>query len=238
VQSPGAARPQATKASIRKLEAYVKGVVGAFANDRRAMLGWDLWNEPNNGGRGNYKPTPDKKAARRQADPAGVRLGALGQPELSRSPRACGSAIIGTIRASSTPTEKTQLTQSDVLTFHDYSWPEPSRSADRQIAQLWPPGDLHRIYGARQRLDLRRLAADRQAPEHVGMMNWGFVDGKTQTRLPWDSWKKPYVFDEPTIWFHEVFRGDGTPYRQAETDLIKRLATSPKGVVPAAPAIK
>jgi hypothetical protein len=43
------------------------------------------------------------------------------------------------------------------------------------------------------------------------MMNWGFVDGKTQTRLPWDSWKKPYVLEEPTIWFHEVFRGDGTP---------------------------
>ena len=24
-------------------------------------------------------------------------------------------------------------------------------------------------------------------------------------------------------WFHEVFRQDGTPYRQDETDLIKKL---------------
>jgi hypothetical protein len=38
---------------------------------------------------------------------------------------------------------------------------------------------------------------------------------------------------EPTIWFHEVFRNDGTPYRAAETDLIRRLAAAPKGVVPA-----
>jgi hypothetical protein len=42
------------------------------------------------------------------------------------------------------------------------------------------------------------------------------------------------VLSEPTIWFHEVFRADGTPYRQAETDLIRRLARAPKGVVPAA----
>jgi hypothetical protein len=42
--------------------------------------------------------------------------------------------------------------------------------------------------------------------------------------------------EEPTIWFHEVFRADGTPYRKAEADLIRRLATSPKGVVPDATA--
>src|SRR3546814_4253445 len=34
---------------------------------------------------------------------------------------------------------------------------------------------------------------------NIAMINWGFVDGKSQTRLPWDSWKKPYTMDEPTI---------------------------------------
>jgi hypothetical protein len=28
---------------------------------------------------------------------------------------------------------------------------------------------------------------------HVGAYNWGLVAGKTQTHLPWDSWKKPYA---------------------------------------------
>ena len=46
VQSPGAA---ALKDSSQwpRLETYVKGVVGAFAKDKR-VLGWDVWNEPSN----------------------------------------------------------------------------------------------------------------------------------------------------------------------------------------------
>ena len=36
-----------TRRSSPRLEAYVKGVVGAFANDPR-MLAWDIWNEPDN----------------------------------------------------------------------------------------------------------------------------------------------------------------------------------------------
>jgi hypothetical protein len=66
---------------------------------------------------------------------------------------------------------------------------------------------------------------------NVAMFNWGFVDGRTQTRLPWDSWQKPYTRDEPTLWFHEVLRKDGTPYRQAEADLIRQLSAAPRGAV-------
>ena|GEM_PF-5854385 len=51
------------------------------------------------------------------------------------------------------------------------------------------------------------------------------------TRLPRDSWQKPYVLSEPTLWFHEVFRSDGTPYRQRETDRIRANARAAKGVV-------
>jgi len=59
---------------------------------------------------------------------------------------------------------------------------------------------------------------------HVAMINWGLVDGKTQTRLPWDSWTIPYVNGrEPVVWHHEIFHADGTPYRQAEVELIRAL---------------
>ena len=47
--------------------------------------------------------------------------------------------------------------------------------------------------------------------------------GKTQTYLPWDSWQHPYVLDQPSVWFHEVLRPDGTPYREAEVNLIRQL---------------
>jgi hypothetical protein len=59
--------------------------------------------------------------------------------------------------------------------------------------------------------------------EHVGAINWGFVAGKTQTYLPWESWQHPYIVDEPPVWFHEVLHPDGTPYREAEVNLIRQL---------------
>ena len=31
------------------------------------------------------------------------------------------------------------------------------------------------------------------------------------------------VLSQPTVWFHEVFRQDDTPYRQHEVDLIRQL---------------
>ena len=53
LQSPGAAALQ-DKTQWPRLEAYVKGVVGAFANDRR-VLAWDIWNEPDNMNGSSYK---------------------------------------------------------------------------------------------------------------------------------------------------------------------------------------
>ncbi len=58
---------------------------------------------------------------------------------------------------------------------------------------------------------------------NVAAFNWGFVVGKTQTNLPWDSWQKPYVDREPAIWFHEIFHPDGQPYRPEEVALIRKL---------------
>ncbi|WP_448662604.1 cellulase family glycosylhydrolase [Sphingomonas sp. CJ20] len=229
VQGPGSARLK-DAGQYDKLEAYVKDVVGSFANDQR-ILGWDVWNEPNNGGGGNYPATVDKNkyvglllprvfAWARSANPSqpltsGVWIGD-NWDDMTRV-----DAI-----------EKVQLTQSDVLTFHDYSWPETFEKRARQMLSYGRPVFCteYMARGNGSTFDGSLPIAKRLG---IGMMNWGFVDGKTQTRLPWDSWKKPYTFEEPTIWFHEVFRGDGTPYRQAETDLIQRLAAAPKGVVPA-----
>jgi hypothetical protein len=58
--------------------------------------------------------------------------------------------------------------------------------------------------------------------EKVGAYNWGFVSGKTQTIYPWDSWEKTYMV-EPTPWFHDIFRKDGSSYDPAETNLIRKL---------------
>ena len=58
--------------------------------------------------------------------------------------------------------------------------------------------------------------------QNVGAYNWGFVSGKTQTIYPWDSWKKTYT-SEPPLWFHDIFRVDGTAYKTEEVNYIKGL---------------
>ena len=62
--------------------------------------------------------------------------------------------------------------------------------------------------------------------EKVGAFNWGFVSGKTQTIYPWDSWEKAYTA-EPPIWFHDIFRKDGTPFDSKEVAYIKSVTKGP-----------
>ncbi len=65
VQSPGD-EALADPAQVPHFRAYVQGVVGGFAKDDR-ILGWDLWNEPDNAGGGNYSHpglAASEKAAR------------------------------------------------------------------------------------------------------------------------------------------------------------------------------
>jgi hypothetical protein len=56
----------------------------------------------------------------------------------------------------------------------------------------------------------------------VGAINWGFVAGKSQTYLPWDSWQHPYIDRQPKEWFHDIFHADGKPYRPAEVAFIRK----------------
>ena len=58
--------------------------------------------------------------------------------------------------------------------------------------------------------------------EGVGAYCWGFVAGKTNTIYPWDSWQKQYT-QEPPLWFHDIFRADGTPYKAEEVEYIKKV---------------
>jgi hypothetical protein len=55
--------------------------------------------------------------------------------------------------------------------------------------------------------------------QNVGAINWGLVSGKTNTIYAWDT---PLANgSEPALWFHDVFRKDGTPYKPDEINVIK-----------------
>jgi len=231
VQAPGAAR-LADRSQYGKLQGYVKDIVGSFANDQR-ILAWDLWNEPNNNAGGNFASIPEKQKL------IGGLLDLVFTWAQSANPTQPLTSGVWTGNhwdkaATLDPIERIQLSRSDIMTFHDYGWPEVFAQRAHQMLSYGRPVICTEFMarGAGSTFDGSLPIGKRL---NIGMINWGFVDGKTQTRFPWDSWKKPYTYDEPTVWFHEVLRADGTPYRTAETELIKRLATAPKSVVPEPP---
>ena len=230
VQAPGRAR-LGDVAGYAKLEGYTRDIVGSFAQDKR-ILAWDVWNEPDNSGGGNYPPDPDKLANVTRLLPQTFAWARAANPV---QPLTSGVWQHDDWSAAAlTPIERIQIEQSDVISFHDYSWPEVFAQRVTMLEAYGRP-ILCTEFMARGNGSTFDGSLPIGKARRVGMVSWGFVDGKTQTRLPWDSWKKPYTGEEPQIWFHDVLHTDGTPYRAAEAELIRRLARAPKGVVPPAP---
>ncbi len=203
-----------------ELKDYITGIVGHFRTDQRVHA-WNLFNEPDNPNRSSYdRFEPSNKADlalmllkkefawARSVDPhqpltVGVWAGDLTSPE----------------RLS--PINRFMLEQSDVISFHNYK-PLPQMKGDVEALKRYGRPILCTEYMARP-------AGSRFDPiltflksEHVGAYNWGFVAGKTQTIYPWNSWEKPYT-DEPSVWFHDIFHPDGSPYSSSEVEYIRAV---------------
>ena len=223
VQSPGAAALLDAH-QYPRLKAYVLGVVGAFAKDDR-ILAWDVWNEPGADNAGSYT----KEELREKEKTARV-MALLPQAfEWAREANPVQPLTSGVWAVDTSPDganlgelQQIQLRESDIITFHNYSWPEYFR---REVAWLkkYNRPVICTEFMARSVGSTFDAVLPIAKGEGVGAINWGFVAGKTQTYLPWESWQHPYILDQPPVWFHEVLRPDGTPYRQAEVNLIRQL---------------
>ena len=126
--------------------------------------------------------------------------------------------------------ERFQLTNSDIITFHSY---DPREVTKRRIELLrrFDRPVVCTEYMARPLGSTFASVLPLLKQEHVGAYNWGFVNGKSQTIYPWDSWEKTYTA-EPKPWFHDIFRQDGAPYDPAETELIKKLTNRDSSAKP------
>jgi len=120
------------------------------------------------------------------------------------------------------PMEKIQLEESDVVSFHSYDKPEEFEKKIKWL-QAYNRPILCTEYMARGNGSTFEGSLPIAKKYKVAAFNWGLVQGKTQTTLPWDSWKTPYVDREPPVWFHDFFRRDGTPYKPEEVALIREL---------------
>ena len=218
VQSPGMA---ILKDPARRdgLGAYVKSVLGHFKADAR-VLAWNLFNEPDNDNRSSYgKLEPREKAEyaldllrkafawARAADPS--------------QPLTSGVWVGDWSPEKASPTARVQLEQSDVISFHDYQKLPQLKDRVATLRKLGRPL-LCTEYMARPAGSTFDPNLGYLRELNIGAYHWGFVDGKSQTAYPWDSWKQPYA-TKPETWFHDLFRQDGTPYDPKEVAYIRRL---------------
>ncbi|HEY4357045.1 MAG TPA: cellulase family glycosylhydrolase [Acidobacteriaceae bacterium] len=218
VQSPGKQR-LLDRSVEPQLKAYVQGVVGAFANDDR-VLGWDVWNEPDNKGGDVEEDVPAKV---KRVDELLPRAFAWARAMHPSQPLTSGVWTGDWSHADKeSPTTKIQLAESDVISFHNYDWPEVFEERIKSLQPLGRPL-ICTEYMARGNGSTFDTILPVAKKYHVAAINWGLVAGKTQTYLPWDSWQRPYVEQPPTIWFHEVFRQDDMPYREREVEIIREL---------------
>lgn len=220
VQSPGA-NTLKDPAQYPRLEAYVTGIVKAFAKDDR-ILAWDLWNEPDNPTTSSYGKVelPNKIALVEKLLPQVFRWARAGNPTQPLTSGVWQGDWSSPAKLSAV--DKIQIENSDVISFHNY---DDGAEFEKRILWLkrYNRPLLCTEYMARGNKSTFAGTMPVAKRYKVAAINWGLVVGKTQTNLPWDSWEKPYTDREPAIWFHEVFRADGTPYKQDEVDLIKKL---------------
>jgi hypothetical protein len=213
VQSPGQVVVNADPSSWERLERYVKDILTTFVNDERILL-WDLYNEPGNSGNGS-KSLPLLQSVfewARDVNPS--------QP------------LTAGIWFDNKELNKFQLAASDVITFHNY---HPADRLECEIAELELYGRpiictewMARTTGSLVASNLPVFAARK-----VGCINWGLVSGKTNTIFAWQDINNPMSridlsspddCDEPKVWFHDLFRPDGTPYDPAEIEAFKMWA--------------
>ena len=224
VQSPGA-KDLSDPRRQRLLEAYARGVVGRFRDDPRVHV-WDVWNEPDNTndnsyGKNGLKREPENKQA--------LTLELLGKAfQWSREagptqPLTSGLWLGGhkADPANLTAMERVQLDESDVVSFHSYGNLEDVKRWVENLRRLGRPL-ICTEYMARPAGSTFDPVLGYFKEQAIGAYNWGFVAGKTNTIYPWASWQTPQA-QEPAVWFHDIFRPDGTAFDPREIEYIRRI---------------
>lgn len=223
VQSPGH-EILGDESRHESLAPYVKEVVERFKDDRRVQA-WDIINEPNNRNDAAYGSVElrDKAAAALSLTKKAFRWAREAGPSQPLTAGVWLSTWADVEKLNAT--ERFCLAESDVVSFHHYGRLETFTQCVRNLRRYDRPL-LCTEYMARPQGSTFDPLLGFMKAERVAAYNWGFVDGKSQTIYPWDSWKKPYD-KEPAVWFHDIFRHDGSPYRPSEVDYIRKITARP-----------
>ena len=205
LRAPGPARI-ADPASWKSLEQYTTEVLKSFSNDNRILM-WDLYNEPGNSGHLEKTMPLLKKVfewawAVRPSQPLTCAIWNDG-PEYKSF-------------------NEFQPANSDVITFHNYS---NAQNLEEEILRLQKLGRplICSEYMARTNSSTFEKNLPLLKKFGVGAINWGLVSGKTNTIFPWGSKEGS---PEPMVWFHDIFRKDGTPFSKYEVLFIQGVTSA------------
>lgn len=207
------------------LERYVKDILRRHGADPR-ILGWDLYNEPCNGGFDGNLTKAGASAqlvgevfawAREAAPSQPLTVGVWSPPDPleTHDEDKLDEPKRHLLRA-----QRLALAHSDIVSFHNYGPPDSlAAHADRLLAlgrPVWCTEYMARTCGSFFATCLPVLHERR-----VGAFNWGFVSGKSQTIFPW---RTPEGAPEPELWFHDILRADGTPFDPVDVATLRRLS--------------
>ena len=228
------AKGKASAEEVARLKGYVQETMRRFKDDERVLF-WELYNEPGRG-RGESGNMAGAKGSRTSMGDTSNRLVYSSwiwarevnpsQPICSNSAGSVGKMNIAINRSNS-----------DIHSIHSYS---PADKLEKLILDYKRDGRpvivtewLARTNGSTVADCLPVLKK-----HHVGAVNWGFVSGKSGTIWPWSSRRGVNIthkraagevvrlgeaFPEPELWFHDLFRIDGTPFAQTEIDIFRKL---------------
>jgi hypothetical protein len=184
------------------LNYYVHDILSTFRHDKRILM-WDLYNEPGNSGY-TSNSLPLLKAiftwARKVNPDQPLTVGFWTDNEKFKTLNTFAFA------------------NSDIVSYHCYdSLQYHVKRIDELKAYKRPL--VCTEYMARPKGSTFFIIMPLLKRENIGAINWGFVDGKTQTKYAWDT---PIPGGaEPRLWFHEILHTNGTPYIARETEFIK-----------------
>ncbi|MBT3194813.1 MAG: cellulase family glycosylhydrolase [Verrucomicrobia bacterium] len=234
LKSPGRPLLQAyqdrtiSDADRRRLKGYVQGVMQRYGDDARILM-WDIYNEPNQPA--TKQLLEDAWGWAREIDPS--------QP------------LTGCHHGAGPDYAPFQSEQSDIISFHCYQHEHKQVKID-ELKTLQPGRPIICTeYMGRPDSTFQSCLPILKA-NNVGAINWGLVNGKSGTVWRWPSqqpineivsrehWSLPDIetshgfdqpapgenYPEPELWFHDIFRVDGTPFDLEEAEFIKRLVAA------------
>ena len=218
-----------------ELKNYVKGVISHFADDKR-VVGWDLYNEPDN------VASSDPENLVNNINFRGLNRG----PEVkekhiyslsllkkifmwAREVNPSQPLTVGLWKDSETwndidslsAIDRFAISNSDVISFHAYGDLEETRRKIEDLEKFNRPL-LCTEYLARGEQNTFQIMLPLFKEKEIAAVNWGFVAGKTNTAFPWSSWQ--VEFDSlPKIWHHDIYLPDKTPYDEKEIAFLKDI---------------